>query len=96
MVHSDKHTVEVFKWEATDSEFVSYKSFQVNGEVQGITTGDFDYDGKLDIIVTATDNSGTYLEVFTYTDSEFKSEGAKVAIPDGAQPAVFDVSKSSK
>ena len=62
----------------------------VSGEVEGVSPGDYDYDGQLDLLVTWKTESSKYMQIFLQTSDTFTPQ-TEIEIPFNSHPATFDI-----
>jgi integrin alpha FG-GAP repeat containing protein 1 len=88
----DRKRLFVMTWDSNDQVFtpLSYLKIEVNGTIEAAVTGDFDYDGLLDVLVTWKSDISKFTQVFLQKNESFNESGL-IEIPQHAQPAVFDI-----
>lgn len=92
---NDAHSkVEIYLWSEPDLVFEHAKSFDltVDGYIESVTPGDFNYDGRLDILLVVN-RSDTYFqaEIYLQSDDNTFDSVPEVVFNTTNQPAVLDV-----
>lgn len=87
----DKATATVFMWDRDSGQFQqSDYSLTVPGTILGVATGDMNWDGRLDAVVTWEEGKETIVQLFENTGNGFR-EGSQVVVEPNSQPAVIDL-----
>jgi hypothetical protein len=92
LTNGAQNSIQVYLWDNDNLNFVPDSSLyvEINGTVQNIVPGDINYDGKLDVLVTYTQDSDTFMQIILQTNEVFNAELA-IKIPNNSQPVLLDL-----